>query len=54
MIGAESGEGCAEPQKKDSCVFLLTAFGVLIVGVIGGEASCSIYILTGISQSNTF
>ena len=44
--------GCAEPVKEDSWAFLLTAFGVLTVGVLGGEASCSL--LTGVSQSNVF
>ena len=33
---------------------MLTAFGVLTVGVLGGEASCSPFILTGVSQSNVF
>ena len=34
--------------------FLLTTFGVLTLGVLGGEASCSLFILTGVSQSNVF
>ena len=50
MIGAESGEKCAESVKKDFCAFLLIAFGVLVVGVLGGEAGCSLFILTGVSQ----
>ena len=32
--------------------FLLTAFGVMTEGVLGGEASYSL--LTGVSQSNVF
>ena len=44
--------GCAEPVKEDSWAFLLTAFGVLTVGVLGGEASCSL--LTSVSQSSVF
>ena len=34
--------------------FLLTTFGVLTLGVLGDEASCSLFILTGVSQSNVF
>ena len=52
--GAESGEERAESEKEDSCAFLLTAFGVLILGVLGGEANCSLLILTCVSQSNNF
>ena len=52
MTGSESGEGCAKSAKENSWAFLLTAFGVLTVGVLGGEASCSL--LTGVSQSNVF
>ena len=47
--GGECGEEFAKSVKGDSCAFLLTAFGVLIVGVLGGEASCSLFILTGVS-----
>ena len=47
-------EGCAESLKEDSCAFLLTEFGVLTVGVLGGEASCSLFTLIGVSQSNVF
>ena len=47
---AKSGEECTKSVKEDSCVFLLTAFGVLILG----EASCSLFILTGVLQSNVF
>ena len=53
-IGAESGEGCAESVKEDSYAFLSTAFGVATVIVLGGEASWSLFILTGDSQSNVF
>ena len=49
-IGAESGEECTKSVNEDSCVFLLTAFGVLILG----EASCSLFILTGVLQSYVF
>ena len=52
--GTESGEERAESVKEDSCAFLLTAFGVLTLGILGGEASCSLLILTGVSQSNDF
>ena len=45
-------EGCAESVKKDSWAFLLTAFGVLTVGRLGGETSFSL--LTVVSQSNVF
>ena len=34
------------------CCALLNTFGVLIVGVLGGEASCSLFIVTGVSQCN--
>ena len=37
MILSENGEGCAESVKEDSSAFLLTVFGVLIVGVLGEE-----------------
>ena len=47
VIGAESGEKCAESVKKDFCAFLLIAFGALVVGVLGGEAGCLLFILTG-------
>ena len=33
---------------------MLTTFGVLTVGVLGGEASCSLFILTGVLQSDLF
>ena len=52
--GAESGEERAESVKENSCAFLLAAFGVLTLGVLGGEASCSLLLLTGVSQSNDF
>ena len=32
----------------------LTAFGVLSVGVLGEETSCSLFILIGVSQFNVF
>ena len=51
MVGTESG-GCAGSVKEDYCAFLLTAFGVLTVGVLGGKTSCSL--LAGVSQSNFF
>ena len=44
MTGAESEEERAKSVEEDSCVFLLTAFGVLTVGAPGGEASCSLFI----------
>ena len=50
----KSGGMCVELVKDNSCAFLLTAFGWLIVGVLGGEASCSLFILTSVSQSNVF
>ena len=46
------GGMCVKLVKEDSCAFLFTVFGWLIVGVLGGEASCSLFILTGVSQSN--
>ena len=52
--GAENGEERAESVKEDSCAFLLTEFGVLTVDTLGGEASCSLCILTGVSQSKAF
>ena len=52
--GIESGEERAESVKEDSCAFLLTAFGVLTLGILGGEASCSLLILIDVSQSNDF
>ena len=55
MVGVELGKGCPESvPNQGSCTFLSTAFGVLIVGVLGGEASWSLFILTGASQSNVF
>ena len=41
-------------DKEDSWAFLLTSFGVLTVGVLGGEVRCSLFTLTGVSQSNVF
>ena len=34
---AKSGEKLTELVKEDSCALLLTAFGVLNVGVLGGR-----------------
>ena len=53
-IRTESGESCAESVKEDSSAFLLTGFKVLTVGILGGGASCSLFILRGASQSNVF
>ena len=53
-IGAESGEERAESVKEDSWAFLLTAFGLLTLGVLGREESCSLLISTGVLQSNDF
>ena len=44
---------CRISKRRFLCIFL-TAFGVLTLGVLGGEASCSLLILTGVSQSNDF
>ena len=40
-IGLKSEEECGESAKEDSCAVLLRAFGVLPVGALEGEASCS-------------
>ena len=45
VTGANSRKEFAESIKED---FLLTAFGVLTVGALGGEASFSLFILTGV------
>ena len=40
MRGANRREERAELVKEDSCAFLLTAVGVLTVGVLEGETIC--------------
>ena len=50
--GAESWEERGESVKQYSCAFLLTVYGVLTVSVLGGEASCSLFISTGVLQFN--
>ena len=47
-------EGSTDSVKKDSCAFLLIAFGVLIVEVFGGDRSFSLFLLTSVLQSNIF
>ena len=52
---AKSGENLTESVKEDSCSLLLTAFGVLNIGVLGGrQVLHELYILTGVLQSNVF
>ena len=53
-IVAKSGEECAESGEENPCAFLLTVFAGLTEDAVRGEASCSLFILAGISQSKVF
>ena len=41
-------------SKKNYCALFLIAFEVTTVGLLGGEASFSLFILTGVLQSYVF
>ena len=44
--------GAYRISKENPCTLLLKASGILTVGVLEEEVGCSLFVLTGVSQSN--